>query len=126
MQVASFMDKYVEYWRRRQDERQRQNRQLAKQARSDLEAVIAALVQEYDVKQIVLFGSLARGRFAHGSDVDLAVEGIPPREFFAAMALANRLTPLWIYLKPMEDLEPHFRERVFETGEVMYEKNVER
>jgi len=122
--VEAKTEKYADYWRRRRAERQAQNRRLTKRARSDLERIVAALVREFGAERIVLFGSLVRGQFTPGSDIDLAVEGIPPHDFFAALALANRLTPLWVDLKPLEALEPHFRQRVLATGEVIYAENI--
>ena len=119
------MDRYVEYWRRRRAGQQVYNQRLAKQARSDLECIVTALACEFSATRIILFGSLVQGRFARGSDLDLAVEGIPPGDFYAALALVNRLTALWVDLKPLEDLEPHFRRRVIATGELIYETDVQ-
>jgi len=123
--MTSLMDKYVDYWRRRGAEQKRHSQRLAKQARSDLERIVTALVGEFGASRIILFGSLVRGRFAPGSDMDLAVEGIPPGDFFAALALVNRLASLRVDLKPLEDLEPHFRRRVIATGEVIYARDVQ-
>ena len=35
----------------------------------------------------------------------------------------NRLTERWVDLKRMENLDPHFRQRVLETGQCIYEAN---
>ncbi len=42
--------------------------------------VITKLSQEYNVKQILLFGSSLTGV---GNDIDLAVEGIKPEKFYS-------------------------------------------
>ncbi len=115
---------YIDYWRRRRDAQQAKDQRLARGARADLEQIVDVLVREFGATHIILFGSLARGRFAEGSDMDVAVEGIPPSEYFAALAAVNDLTPLWVDLKPLEALTPHFRRRVLETGEVLYAKEV--
>ena len=116
-------EKYIHYWCRCRDEQHAQNQQLALLARADLQQIVACLVREFGATQIILFGSLARGRFTEGSDIDLAVEGIPPSEYFAALAAVNDLTSLWVDLKPLEALIPHFRRRVLETGELIYAKD---
>ena len=40
---------------------------------------------------VYLFGSMAKGRNRDVSDVDLAVTGLPPAEFFSAMSEASRI-----------------------------------
>ena len=42
------MKRYVDYWRRREAERQMQGRRLACQARADLERIVDALVCQFD------------------------------------------------------------------------------
>jgi len=116
---------HFEYWRRRQAEHRAHSRQLAQHARADVGRMVDVLVERYGAKRVVLFGSLARGRFAPGSDIDLAVEGIAPDDYFAAWAAVNRLTHLWVDLKPLEDLDAYFRERVLATGECLYARDVQ-
>lgn len=81
------------------------------------------LVQQFGARRIILFGSLAKGRFQEGSDIDLAAEGIAPGEFFQALAAANRTTAAWVDLKPWEELEPHFRQRILSTGMIIYARD---
>jgi predicted nucleotidyltransferase len=38
--------------------------------------------------EVYIFGSAATGEMRPDSDVDIAVRGLPPREFFRAMGLA--------------------------------------
>jgi predicted nucleotidyltransferase len=123
---AEMEDKYLKYWRDRRQQEQLKNQQLAQQARQEAQQMVEALVNDFGATQIILFGSLARGRFAADSDIDLAVEGIWPEHFFIALAAVNRLTNRWVDLKPLEALEPHFYQRVLATGEVLYARNVSR
>ena len=74
------------------------------------------LRQEFGAKRIVVFGSLARGRFTQDSDIDLAADQIPPQRYFEAVARANDFSSRWVDLKPLEDLTPYFQERVLATG----------
>lgn len=112
--------KFASAWKERRENRRRHSQALAEAARADLKQVVEVLTQQYSVKRIILFGSLTRGRFAPGSDIDLAVAGLSNANFYAAMAAVNRVTPLWVDLKPLEDLEPFFKERILKDGEVLF------
>ena len=113
-------DPYLDYWRNQQKQQQAHNQYLAQQARKNLETIIQYLIQAFPIKKIILFGSLVKNKFTEASDIDLAVEGIPPAVYFQALAQVNALSDRWIDLKPLEDLEPHFLQRVMQTGEVLY------
>jgi hypothetical protein len=52
------------------------------------------------------------------------VEGIPPSHYFEALAEVNSISDRWIDLKPREVLEPHFLERVLQTGECLYVSDI--
>lgn len=112
---------FVDYWKCQQASRRRQHRQLARQARRDLGRIVQVLKEDYGVRQVILFGSLVRKQFTAESDIDLAVAGLAPEDFFIAWAEINRLSRFRIDLKPMESLDPHFRQRVLSQGEVIYE-----
>ena len=109
------------YWKQRMTQRAAQNKKLVNQARSDVDTIVEMLVSQFGVRRVILFGSLVRGRFRETSDIDLAVEGLRKKDYFLAVAEANDLTRRWVDLKPFEDLEPHFRDRVLQTGECVYE-----
>ena len=52
------------------------------------------LRNEFGAKKVILFGSLAqRGRFTLWSDIDLAVQGIPPSRFFEAVGAVTGISP---------------------------------
>jgi uncharacterized protein len=112
---------YVDRWKHRIALQQNQNRALADQAKQKLPQIVHLLTAQFQATQIILFGSLAKGTFRQGSDIDLAVAGIPPQQYFSALAAANRLSDSFqIDLKPLEDLEPQFYQRVIQTGECLY------
>jgi len=46
----------------------------------------AAALKAAGAREVYVFGSAASGRLREGSDVDLAVSGLPPESFFRAMA----------------------------------------
>lgn len=112
-------EEHREAWRRHWAREQRRNDAAAAKAREALPAIVKMLREDYGATKIILFGSLARGRFTVDSDIDLAAESIPPEKFFHALGDVNRIAPCWVDLKPLEALEPHFLQRVMQTGEVL-------
>ncbi len=83
------------------------------------------LVEQYGARRVWLFGSLAHRRFVHTrSDIDLAVEGLPPEKYFRALATLWRLllTGLELDLVPLEDAKPGMVDLVQKEGELLYER----
>ncbi|HAC64803.1 MAG TPA: DNA polymerase subunit beta [Cyanothece sp. UBA12306] len=115
---------YIVYWQKRLIEQQNKNEYLSKQARQNLEVIVKILQEEFRVKKIILFGSLVKGNFTEKSDIDLAVSGIPPEDYFMVLARVNSLSNFPIDLKPLEALEPYFLQRGLETGECLYESDI--
>lgn len=114
-------DNYVVYWKQQQVNHRRQNQRLAQVARRDLRQIVQTLRDNYGVQRIILFGSLAKNRFTAEADIDLAVAGLSPADFFTAYAEVNRLTRFRVDLKPLESLHPHFYQRILAQGEIIYE-----
>lgn len=78
------------------------------------------LVERYGVARVVLVGSLARGDFGCRSDIDLAVEGLPPEAFFAAGAELERVAAgIGVDLVPLETASAFFREEAARDGVVL-------
>jgi predicted nucleotidyltransferase len=48
----------------------------------------AAVLKDFGAREVYIFGSAAGGTMREGSDVDLAVVGLPSGVFFAALAEA--------------------------------------
>lgn len=115
--LATPLPQHVAIWRQRMHAQQLASAQLATQAKQDAQQIAVLLREHFGATRVILFGSLAKGNFAVDSDIDLAVAGIAKADFFAALAAANSLAHTWVDLKPLEDLQPHFRQRVLETGE---------
>jgi predicted nucleotidyltransferase len=49
----------------------------------------AAALRDEGATVVYIFGSVSENRDGPGSDLDLAVEGLPPRVFFRALARAS-------------------------------------
>lgn len=68
---------------------------------------------------VVLFGSLATGAVHEASDVDLAVQGLPPQAYFRAMG--ELATPFGspVDLAELERAQPSLRDRIAAEGIVL-------
>lgn len=66
----------------------------------------AALLRAAGAREVYVFGSVATGRTHEGSDVDLAVAGLPPESFFATMAHLEDLFEGNVDLVDLDDATP--------------------
>lgn len=107
------------YWRQAAEHQQQQRQAAAAIAWRQVEQIAVCLRREFGATQVIVFGSLVRDRFTGASDVDIAVAGVPADRYFEAVARVNELSDRWGDLKPLEALEPYFRERVLATGVVV-------
>jgi predicted nucleotidyltransferase len=120
MQRQPSIEEYRRGWERRCAELIRAAAERAARARSALPAIVEALVA-LGATRIVLFGSLATGRFGLDSDIDLAVEGIE-NELRAAIA-AERVAPEFtVDIVPLERTFAHVKDRIPREGVVLHGK----
>ena len=117
-------DPYLAYWQKLRVQQQLENQQLAQQARQLPLVFVELLVNKFKAKKIILFGSLVRGGFDRESDIDLAVQGIPQSDYFQALAMINSLSDSNGFKSIQQSLEPHFLQRVLQTGECLYASNI--
>jgi predicted nucleotidyltransferase len=102
-------DAYLRGWRQRWEGQRRADAASAREARRIAEELARTLQQRYGAHRVVLVGSLARGEFRAGSDIDLAAEGIPDELFFRAGAdLDAAAGGLHVDLIPIESANAAF------------------
>lgn len=53
-------------------------------------STVAAVLRKHGARDVFVFGSAATGRAGVNSDLDVAIRGLPPERFFAAVAAASR------------------------------------
>ncbi len=112
--------KYLAVWREHFTKQDSESRALATRARKDLTEAVEIL-KKYGAKRVFIFGSLCRtGRFYPGSDIDLAVEGIPSQLFIRAAADLMMSMDWPIDLKPLEELDDLLRDMIIKKGEQIY------
>jgi predicted nucleotidyltransferase len=118
--MAEF-ESYVRAWRERWRKDRRADAAAARRARVTAEKIARLLVRHYGTRRVTLCGSLARGDFRRGSDIDLAVEGIPDARFFAASAAAARAGgDFEVDLVPVESSTRQYREWLLREGTVLH------
>lgn len=86
-----------------------------REARQVAERCVAFLRDRYEATRVVVFGSLCgNGLWHEGSDLDLAVEGLTPKELWQAWDELEELAPPWLRvdLIPLERAYPEVRARI--------------
>ena len=115
-------DAYVRAWRERWRHERRADSAAARRARTISRKVARLLVRRYGARRVVLCGSLARGDFRRGSDIDLAVEGVPAELFFEASAAAARAAGEFeVDVVPIESATRRYREWLAGEGIVLHD-----
>lgn len=112
---------YAHAWRRRWAEEREAGEQRRALALEEAGRAARLLVERYGVRRVVLFGSLAWGRFQATSDIDLAVEGLAPERFYRAGAELDREISVPVDLKLVAECPPLLRQRFEMEGIVLHE-----
>jgi uncharacterized protein len=111
---------YIEAFRERWAEAEASRQAEALRARQVAEHLAAVLRERFRARRVLLVGSLARGTFREGSDIDLAVEGLAPAHLFRAGAVLEReAAGFEVDLVPLEDADPEYRAEAEATGLVL-------
>jgi len=88
---------------------------------SYVEKVASMLYQDYKVKRVFLIGSLLDFNWFHQhSDIDIAVEGLNPSEYFQACLRIEKITdgePF--HLIDMKDISDEFKAKIMEKGKLL-------
>jgi predicted nucleotidyltransferase len=78
----------------------------------------AAVLKEMGAREVYVFGSAASGTMREGSDVDLAVVGLPAGAFITAMVRASEALGRELDLIDLDDDNP-FTRYLREEGELL-------
>jgi len=126
MKSRPINQEYLENLRRAWQKRARQKKADMEKLREKafLKAIAAAghLKKKYKASAVYLYGSLAWGRhFSERSDIDLLVEGFPPKMNYWRMLveLEEITSPLEINVVLSEDAAPGLREKARKEGKLL-------
>ena len=125
MEHKSLYNKYISSWNERLKREKLGKKKRAGEARAVAAKCAEVLAERYGVDKVYLIGSAVGGeRFHDRSDIDLVVEGLPPKKHIAA------LNDIWdivseggfeVDLIPFEDASVRMKNRIISDGEVLYD-----
>jgi len=78
---------------------------------------LVVVLKKSGAKTVYLFGSAAKGTMRNDSDIDLAVSGLPPENFFKALSVASNLLDRPVHLIDLDEVTP-FTRYLIEEGEL--------
>lgn len=115
--------KYVEAWKNRAIERQRELARRKEKASHEAMRLARILVHEYRVQQVYVFGSLAQddSLLTETSDIDLAVYGLDPKLYFRALGRIQDATKFGVDLVTMESCTDSLREAILKERRLLYD-----
>lgn len=115
------IDGYVAQYRRRELDKAVQKKMLAVSTFEKLRKSIPIFIRNFEsIKRIILFGSLAEGKFGHDSDIDLYVDGLAPGEYFKALHQMENLLQHSVEIYTCGDSK-ELIQKIFDRGVVVYE-----
>ena len=83
--------------------------------------IARGLAERYGAQTVFLFGSLSRGDQGAVFDIDLAVKGISPAQFFEAVAFVTSQSRKWrIDLVDVDDCTGSQRDMIEKEGVVLW------
>ena len=86
-------------------------------------AEIIDISTEFGAEKLILFGScLDDVESAH--DIDLAVSGVKPREFFKYYGKVSMTVDDEVDIVDLDDIREHLYKKILSKGRVIYEKQV--
>ncbi|MBM4320702.1 MAG: nucleotidyltransferase domain-containing protein [Deltaproteobacteria bacterium] len=92
----------------------------AVELRARIAALVPVLAAELGAGRIFLFGSLAWGEVHEQSDVDLAVEGLPPGAEDVLAARLGDALQLTVEVVPLERAPASLQSRILADGVLLY------
>ena len=120
--AMSEFEPYIASWRKRWREQELADEQAALRARRTAEQLAELLRDRYGARRVILIGSLARGEFGLGSDIDFLAEGIADDDFFRAGAEMEAASDgLKVDLVPFESATPDFLSHALDGGVVLHD-----
>ncbi len=84
---------------------------------------IAGISREFGAKKVLLFGSCLED-IESARDIDIAVSGIKPGEFFKYYGKVSMAVDDEVDIIDLDDIREHLYKRVLSRGQVVYEEGI--
>ncbi len=84
---------------------------------------ISDISKEFGAKKVLLFGSCLED-IESARDIDIAVSGIKPREFFKYYGRVSMAVDDEIDIIDLDEVREHLCKRVLSKGQVVYEEGI--
>ena len=88
--------------------------------KTELEKIIA-ISKEFGAEKVLLFGSCLED-IESAQDIDIAVSGIKPREFFKYYGKVSMTVDDEVDIIDLDDIREHLYKRILSKGRVIYER----
>ncbi len=88
-------------------------------------AKIVGISKEFGAQKVLLFGSCLED-IESARDIDIAVSGIKPQEFFEYYGKVSMAVDDEVDIVDMEDVREHLYRRILAKGKLIYERSVSR
>ena len=85
--------------------------------------IIINLSKEFGAKKVLLFGSCL-DNIESAYDIDIAVSGIKPSEFFKYYGKVSMVVKDEVDIIDLNDVRKHLYKRILSKGKVTYERGV--
>lgn len=122
MEITDRHHTLISAWRARLKRSQDDLKKRESEARDQARSCAERLVEHFGVRQVFLIGSLTRqGSFHEGSDIDLAVAGLTPERYWAALDEMAALADRDVELIRLEDANPEMAAHVAAEGVLLYQ-----
>jgi predicted nucleotidyltransferase len=82
---------------------------------------VQSILVGHGARKIILYGSLARGDYTDGSDIDICVEGLPAGNYFRALADCITQIQRRVSIIDFDDTYGYFKARILREGKILYE-----
>jgi predicted nucleotidyltransferase len=84
---------------------------------------IASISKEFGAKRVLLFGSCLED-IESARDIDIAVSGIKPREFFKYYGKVSMAVDDEVDIVDLDDIREYLYKRILSKGQVVYEEGI--
>ncbi|MHB1681182.1 MAG: nucleotidyltransferase family protein [bacterium] len=90
---------------------------LVEDALKTSKAITEGLINKFQAKKVMLFGSLVKNEMTENSDIDIAVWGIPDEIFYKAAAFATGYSSNWnVDIVDFDDCNKSVQKSILKEG----------